>query len=218
MEELPSGMAVEYISFPQNKNIKYEELIEIVKKQLPNEDFILLAESYSGYIAYRIALMEPPHLKQVIFVASFLDVPNSCLLKLFGLMPLKFLLARPVPRFISRHFLFEKRTPISTIELFNTTLSKVPADVLISRIDDVLRLPRANQTANVPAVYLQASNDRLVPSRELRIFSKLFDNLKIISVNGPHFLLQSRPVECASHVCRVYAFWQGAQHTSVMDN
>jgi len=48
----------------------------------------------------------------------------------------------------------------------------------------------------VPACYLRATQDRLVPARCAATFSALAAEFEVITIDGPHMLLQSRPAEC----------------------
>lgn len=52
------------ISYPADRNLNYQELVEYVMGQLPKEDFILVGESFSGPIAYQIALRKPKTISQ----------------------------------------------------------------------------------------------------------------------------------------------------------
>jgi len=49
----------------------------------------------------------------------------------------------------------------------------------------------------VPAIYLQATEDKLVPSSSARWFEKRFKNIHVERLEGPHFLLLARPRESA---------------------
>ena len=68
---LPKEQEATVISYPKNQKKSWEELIELILSQLSQEDFLLVGESYSGYLAYRVAQRKPPHLKAVLFVATF---------------------------------------------------------------------------------------------------------------------------------------------------
>ena len=56
----PKNIETQIIAYPIDKVLSYEALIAFVVTRLPKEEeFVLLAESFSGYIAYRIALQRP---------------------------------------------------------------------------------------------------------------------------------------------------------------
>jgi pimeloyl-[acyl-carrier protein] methyl ester esterase len=53
---------------------------------------------------------------------------------------------------------------------------------------------------NVPILYLRASRDRIVPSRASVIQSRSAPAMRIIEIDGPHFLLLAKPAEAAAQV------------------
>ena len=81
LEALPSSIKIQTVTYDLNKEQSYSELIKYVKSTLPQEEFVLLAESFSGPIAYQIALSQPKQLKALILVATFLENPRPLLLK-----------------------------------------------------------------------------------------------------------------------------------------
>ena len=75
--------SIDVISYPNDTSQKYTELIGFVKDRLPSEvEFIIIAESFSGPIAYALMKEVIPNLKAVIFVASFLENPRPILFSL----------------------------------------------------------------------------------------------------------------------------------------
>ncbi|MEZ5497538.1 MAG: hypothetical protein R3F25_12065 [Gammaproteobacteria bacterium] len=65
--------------YPTQEKLTYEELTVYVTTQLPEEDYILVAESFSGPIAYQIAKKYSQNLKAAVFIATFLTSPNRLL-------------------------------------------------------------------------------------------------------------------------------------------
>ncbi len=127
IEALPSSIDVQVITYPLNKEQSYNELIEYVKQNLPKEDFILLAESFSGPIAYQIALIEPKHLKALILVATFLENPRPLLLKF---IPSSRVLALPIPTILSKVFFLGFAIKRKVIKLFNEAIKTVSSSVI----------------------------------------------------------------------------------------
>ena len=70
---LPDFYEPEVIAYSITQKQTYPELIEQVKTQLPTEPFLLLAESFSGPIAYRLSLDTSIPIKKLILVATFLS-------------------------------------------------------------------------------------------------------------------------------------------------
>jgi alpha-beta hydrolase superfamily lysophospholipase len=85
-----SGSDYQIVSFPVDTNQDYQTLISYVKNKLPDEDYVLIAESFSGPIAAELAKdKEMSGLKAVIFVATFLSSPNRFLLAASKFFPVK---------------------------------------------------------------------------------------------------------------------------------
>ena len=200
IEALPKNVETLVISYPKNKKQNYGELVSFVIAQLPEEDYILVGESFSGNIAYQIALSNPKHLKSIIFVASFLSSPRPLLLILLNLLPTKILFSVSPPKFIIKTFMLGVSAKNNIIQLFLEALKQVSPDVLSFRLKEIKKLQLSSQPCEIKATYIQATNDYLVPSKSVANFKKLFSNLSISKVSGPHFILQSKPVECGKIV------------------
>lgn len=166
-------------------------------KQLPKEDFILVAESFSGPIAYEIALRKPQTIKSVIFTASFLENPRHHILFLSRFVPIKLLFALPIPDFVVKHFFLGSSADEHLINLFRQSVRKVTPSVLSYRLKAVRKLSVTQKTCDVNAIYIQATNDKLVPDSCVEIFKKACKNLNVFRVQGTHCILQTNPLACA---------------------
>lgn len=100
---------VQIITYSTSKRQTYEDLTELVVEQLPHEQFVIVAESFSGYIAYQIARLKIPSLINIIFVASFLDNPKPLLLKFSKILPISFIFSLPPPNFNYKDFSFGRK-------------------------------------------------------------------------------------------------------------
>jgi pimeloyl-ACP methyl ester carboxylesterase len=204
IEALPKNIETLVISYPRIKKQSYCELVSYVTAQLPEEDYVLVGESFSGNIAYQIALGNPKHLKSVIFVASFLSSPRPLLLTLVNMLPAKILFAVPPPKFIIKAFMFGTSAKNNIIQLFLEALKQVSPDVLSFRLKEIKDLQLSSQPCEVKATYIQATNDYLVPKKSVTSFENLFSNFRVVKVTGSHFILQSKPVECAKILEKQY--------------
>lgn len=83
---------------------------------------------------------------------------------------------------------------------FREALASITAATLAARLRDVLgvNLSGISGEVRVPVIYLQASEDRLVPARAATAFDVPLD--AVIRVEGPHFLLQANPEASAAHI------------------
>lgn len=56
---------------------------------------------------------------------------------------------------------------------------------------------------DVPAHYIRASQDRLVPASAASWFKQRFKQCEVEEIDGPHFLLQAKPKESAALLERI---------------
>jgi len=64
----------------------------------------------------------------------------------------------------------------------------------------ILNLSIDSSGGELPSIYLQAENDKLVAPQAVDDFKDRIDNLHIHRLPGPHFLLQARALICAEIV------------------
>ena len=197
IEALPGNVDVQVISYPADIKLSYRELVDFVMSQLPKEDFILVGESFSGPIAYQVALHKPENLKSVVFVATFLGAPSKNFLNLSRLIPANLLLKMPIPYFFAKYFLFGSGVSEEIIELFKKTINVVSPAVLSFRLDEMSKLDENQEPCDTKAVYIQATDDKLVQDTCVEAYKKVCTNLNIFRIEGTHFLLQTNPLACA---------------------
>ncbi len=196
VEQLPKEFDAVVIAYPPNLKLSYGELIDLVIRQLPDEKFILVAESFSGYIAYRVALGKPKNLKSVVFVATFLENPRPFLLGLSNWLPRSLLLSFPIPNYIVKTLLLGKAANTKLIDLFTQSIKMVSPDVLSFRLHEITKLGNNHPFCDIKATYIQATDDKLVPERCLGTFKKVFSTINTFQIEGSHFILQAKPAAC----------------------
>lgn len=207
LEHLSKDIAVEIIAYPADKKISYNKLIDYVTAKLPYDDnYLIVAESFSGPIAFAIAKNPPPNLKSVIFVCSFLKPPRK-VLTLSNFIPLSVVFALPVPLWIIKRYLLGNVVSDELVHLFRKSVSSVNKTVLSFRIRQTSGLAMTKGTVALPCVYIQATNDRLVPPGSVKKFREVISKLEVIKVPGPHFILQANPVKCAHLIENKYRLW-----------
>src|SRR5688500_10831267 len=73
---LPKYLEPVVISYPQVVSLDYAALAELVRKQLPDDRFVLLAESFSGPIALAASALKPEHLVAIVLCTTFVSSPT----------------------------------------------------------------------------------------------------------------------------------------------
>ncbi|HEY6529232.1 MAG TPA: hypothetical protein VIZ65_11100 [Cellvibrionaceae bacterium] len=187
------------IALPLGANQSYAFLTTYISSQLPAEEFILLAESFSGPIAAGIAGLNNPNLKALIFIATFLTPPLPELLFCARFLPLRALVKLPLALFFIQRFLLGHQYPIGE---FILVLASVGQTELSARLSALKRLKADETTSDcqLPTMYLAAQKDCLVAPKHLNLFKEHFPNLTTFVVPGTHFLVQSNPVACAEKI------------------
>ncbi|PJI92093.1 pimeloyl-ACP methyl ester carboxylesterase [Yoonia maricola] len=188
------GHSVTALNYPDHLT-SYADLVPWVLAQLPKGPVTLIAQSFSGPVAAQLVQQQSAKIDAVVYVATFAmrprRIPKGAVRA-----------ARYLP--ITSGFMIKLMQPWITgqwsdaafLAQFSQSLSRVKSETLIARLRAVLSVDvRSHIThATVPSIYLRASCDRLVPRRASTAFSN------VVTVEGPHFLLQTVPTEAAAVV------------------
>jgi pimeloyl-[acyl-carrier protein] methyl ester esterase len=197
---LDPGVSTIVVSYPPDPDIGYAGLEETARSRLPRSGpFALLAESFSGPIGIAIAASRPAGLQGLILVGSFARNPRPLLAALRPLV--RFLPIGAVPiGLLAWPALGRFGTPALRAQ-FADALSRVPLSTIRSRLRAVIDIDVSAllPQIEVPALYLRASEDRLVPKRASAAFSAV-PGIRFAEIEGPHFLLQARPAAAAARV------------------
>ncbi|HEX5055227.1 MAG TPA: alpha/beta fold hydrolase [Gammaproteobacteria bacterium] len=200
----------EVISLPQAGPQDYAALTEYVAQQLPvNRDYVLLAESFGGPIGANLALRGLPRLKGVVFVATFLSPPAWWATTLGLMLPLKKTVPTRLGRMILRWLLAGSLASDRTMDWVQQVVGGVPADIIKARIRAIRRLRPQQGRTDVPALYIQSTQDSLIAAAKFRQFGAHFSDLKLFKIEGPHLILPSRPGDCARTIRRLFPTLQG---------
>jgi pimeloyl-ACP methyl ester carboxylesterase len=200
LECLPAEVEPIVVRYP-DRRASYPEHEAVAQREIPRDrPFVLLGESFSGPVAVAIAARLPPNLRGLILCASFLSSPNRLLRPLRGLAPL----ASPklLPGFIAHRALMGSFATPELQAAHARALSHVSSATLTSRLRAMADVDAREQLRGLtlPALYLRGSRDRLVGRRHSEEFRTLARDGVVIDVEGPHFLLQTQPAECARHI------------------
>lgn len=196
---LPTSLDALVVRYPTDQPLGYEELAEHVLAKLPPEGpVVILGESFSGPVAISLAARRPP--LALVLVCSFVRSPWPTLRPLRSLMrwlpsPNRF--ARP----LASGLLGRKPDPAVRVA-FTAALSAVDTAVVRHRAKQALGADVEAALARVrcPVLYVRATNDRVVPPRCADDVVRFAPQAKVVSIEGPHLLLQTRPEACAGAI------------------
>lgn len=201
LRELSPAIQPLVVTYPPNERLDYAELAERVEMQLPSTtDYVLLGESFSGPVATLLAGRNPPGLRGLILACSFVRTPRPVLAPL---RPLTRLLPSPALTLGPLSFaLMGKHATPSLRRALADAISSVDPGVMRDRAAAALSADASNSLATVrcPVLYLQASEDKVVPARCAAEVQRLCPQAEIAELPGPHFLLQTQPAAAARRI------------------
>lgn len=202
--QLPDFVVPYVISYPSDRSLSLNELSAWVQSKLPEGDFVLLAESFSGLVALRLLPQIVSRLQALIFVGAFASSPRPLLLKFCTLFSLTARYSAQLPHFLIRLFCLGHGASKKTCQEFQTILMEVPRHILVQRLSIIAAAKPPELIAiECACYYIEAKADRLVPSNAVRWFRENIRNLQVVQVSAPHFMLQTKPKECVEKIKKV---------------
>jgi len=201
---LAPSLPARCLTYPDHLS-RYDDLLPLIQDQVKETEgnFILIAESFSGPLALRIAETPPAGLKGIIWVGSFISAPSRlpvCVAHMARFTPVQHRPFRQLMNFAG----FGSYGTKETRKLCAEIMQNLPPKTIAGRLKEVLSLSKAPEHAQstLPALALCASRDRLLNQHSQQAFED--HGIPTELVTGPHFLLQSRPVEIATRVRRFF--------------
>jgi pimeloyl-[acyl-carrier protein] methyl ester esterase len=200
---LPPGIRTRIIKYPEHA-VRLEEHAAVIAEELPAGRVVLLAESFSGLVALYLLSEQKVSVEKVILVASFGSSPRWFLKVLRPLFPVLLRFIPIIPSAAWRFVCLGAAASAADIAWLKGVLAQVNPGVVAHRLELVAAasIPDGPRIG-VPAFYLQARGDRLVPHRAAEHLRSLFTWFTVLQVPGPHFLLQSSPSECAQLIAGI---------------
>ncbi|MEO1857181.1 MAG: alpha/beta hydrolase [Rubritalea sp.] len=186
---------IEYpTSIPQSYELLENWLIEEIDWDIPR---FIIAESFSGPLALRLAKRFPESVQSLVLAASFCASPTTPNLALLPLRPL-FMLSPP--KRTLRHFLIGNDASERQVTELKKTVSKIPSKILSQRVRAILSLQPSDSPClkNLPMLILQASDDNMIPWETQNQLRMRYEHATTHWLDGPHLILQSASAECAA--------------------
>ena len=206
MRELPSSWRVVVVAYPMDAGANYEALTRLVLGSLPADGpFLLLGESFSGPIAIKIAAALGPRVRGLILCCSFARNPRP-LLRRFAAAIDGLPAPTRVPSALPAYVLLGAKASAECRELLAKVLTELPLDVLRARLGMVMNVDVTRELAAIaaPVLYLQATQDRVVPASAAAEIQLIQARAQLIQLSGPHGLLQAAPAASAAAVASVF--------------
>ena len=186
-------------------NLNYDESGQVLNQSLAmqaariedlyaHEPVQIIAESYSGLLAYELLMRQRLEITQVIFVASFLSMPSK-LAPLAAKLKPKYLQSalKYTPERIWGRVVFGRWQNHYLQSFFMEAMQQTPNELLQQRLEIIAKAKVPTVKTHVPCLYLQGKQDNLVAAKNIAPFRQLFTNFDCQALEGTHFLLQTNP-------------------------
>lgn len=164
--------------------------------------FMLVAESFSGPLAIKIATRYAERCTALILCASFVTSPVPVWAHRF---PWAALFSIRLPTWAIRRYLLEPGSSSALISAVKHAIGSTSPLVLRSRIQLLANLDSSTDLAKLqtPVAYLRATRDRLVSPSTVKVVLDNREDIAVAEIDGPHLLLQTRPARCWAAIERL---------------
>jgi len=195
LDAAPDGCTLLPVSYPSEPPSGYSSLEVFVRSILPTDSpFVLVAESFSGPIAIRIAAAPPNNLSALVLCNSFAASPAWSVWTWF---PWKTLFRIPGPSLIIRRYFVGASASAPQVQQVRDLVLRSDPAVLAARVRLVLSTDVRERLSKIrlPVLCVRGTEDRLVPSHALQTIRDLLPSVAVSFVPAPHFTLQTAPSE-----------------------
>jgi pimeloyl-[acyl-carrier protein] methyl ester esterase len=198
---LPPQLVRQRITYAADLPATLDAYAEHAYAQLPAAgDVILLAESFSGSSAVLLAHRLSNRLKALILCASFVTPPHP-LIFLARRLPIRVFGLKEERRLL-KYYCVGWNAPDALVEVLSRVMHKLGNRTVQQRLRLLasIDLTAPLHELTVPILLLQATRDKLV-SRHAQVFlERAAPQAHITHIAGPHFLLQTNPVDCWNRI------------------
>ncbi|WP_346837028.1 alpha/beta hydrolase [Microbulbifer sp. SAOS-129_SWC] len=198
---IPSEIDREVICLNEIQGVSYREQAEQIAEKIGLSSVVVVAESYSGRIAYELCNILGRRVSKVVFIASFVSCPGR-LAKLAAVLPKYLLKPNLFPNWLMKILCFDGRGNRALIEHVRHAIAQVGPRALKQRLLNMAELDEPKDQQSTIAAYIRPTNDRLVAYDAIKVLGNIYPQLSIESVEGGHFIAQTAPESCARVIVR----------------
>jgi len=196
IENLPQDHEVELVSFELIYGLTYKEQAEELASKYKNDEFLVVAESYSGRIAYELSHLLTDNVKGIVFLASFISRP-SLLSLLARFVPVNFLAQNVLTESLLYLVGFNRSGDRALVGPVFSSLRNANKLKLKLRLRNISHLKKPALDISCPVIYVRPSKDRLVSNSAVKALASRCASYREISIEGGHFIAQANPEACA---------------------
>jgi len=199
----PRRLAPLVVPLPADRPLGYDEYLDLVRAALPRRGrFAILAESFSGPLAVRLAAERPPGLAALILAATFLNRPLAPWLVPLAPLIGPGLFSLPLLPVAIRLLLCGLDAPDEVVEEIREATAEVPPRVLARRAHEALAVDVRQELAatEVPLLFLAPDGDRLIRTDAADDVLAARPDAEVVRLDSPHTILQVRPQACLAAI------------------
>lgn len=195
---LAGRVPLQVIAYPPDAGLGYAELPDYVGAKIGDGPVVLLAESFSGPLAIRLAVTLPSQIKGLILAATFLTTPWPRWMIEIA--------ARSSPSTVPRGWIDAVLRGGSDDPELAAQIAKIMAgfdpSVRSARLRAVARADARGDFARItcPVLALHGKNDWLVWPGPMRRATKAKPGAGMKLLAGPHMLLQTNATDAAREI------------------
>lgn len=204
LEALPDDLEVDVICLNDLSARTYSEQAIELAAQYVGTDVVLVAESYSGRLAYEWCGVSNAAVRGVVFLASFVSAP-SLISRLAGYLPLLLLKPYRLNRYLVNRVGFAGAGAPERIDQVFESLRCTDKHKLKQRLKNISQLNTPSKRHNTPSVYIRPNHDYLVANKALVAVTSAFNDMTLVRASGGHFIAQSSPYLCSKIIQKMAA-------------
>jgi len=178
------------VSYPPDRELTFDEYVALAAREV-DRDTILVAESFSGPVAVRIAAGK--EVRALVLVSSFVTPPLPRLLRA---LPLATLARIQAPDWLLSYWMLSPYATKESVRAFREAIGRVEPRVLASRMRIALSVDERETLKRItaPVLNLRGTRDRLVFTRP--------PAGELVRIEGPHALLYTQPLPAWNTIAR----------------
>ena len=193
---MPPQWTLKIYEYPCDAVLSYDEWTIKVRDALPErEPLVIVAESFSGPIAVKIAAAPPPNLRAIVLTGTFLSNPVAPLPQWLVRTVKPLLRIAPVPRFLLRRFLLSPTSPPELVRGVYQAVDSLPKSTMAERIVSTCTVDVREEyrRLTVPTLVLIGRQERLIRRRAVAEFAHLRADVQVAEIDAPHLIVESAP-------------------------
>jgi pimeloyl-ACP methyl ester carboxylesterase len=189
LKALDGKVEARVFSYPDHGPQSYVALADHLRRQLPDEDYVIVTESFAGPLGILLTSQATVKPKGLILAASFARNPFPLFGPMFGGALPGLLNDKALP--VMEAVLLRPGDHERTWQVFQA-VSKLDPDVLKDRIKAVTTCDVLKPLAqlDLPILYIQGTEDKLVSAAHGALVARTGKSVKMVKVAAPHFVLQ----------------------------